>query len=35
MSSDKYFQMNKMQLMMFPVVACMSNRNIVKIRAEQ
>jgi hypothetical protein len=32
MSSDKYFRMNRMQLMSYPLMAWISNRNIEKIR---
>ena len=32
MSSDKYFRMNRMQLMSYPMIAKMSNRNIERIR---
>ena len=33
MSSDKYFRMNRMQLMSYPLIALLSNRNIEKIRS--
>ena len=32
MSSDKYFRMNRMQRMSYPMIAKMSNRNIERIR---
>lgn len=34
MSSDKYFQMNRLQLMSYPVMARISNRNIQRIRGQ-
>jgi hypothetical protein len=32
MSSDRYFRMNRMQLMSYPMIAKVSNRNIERIR---
>jgi len=34
MQSDKYTQMNRLQLMTFPMVAALSNRTIEKIRSD-
>jgi hypothetical protein len=34
MSSNKYIRMNRIQLMSYPIIAKISNRNIEKIRAE-
>ena len=33
MRSEKYTQMNRMQLMSFPMVAALSNRTIERIRS--
>jgi hypothetical protein len=34
MATDKYFRMNRLQLMSFPLIASMSNRNIERIRSK-
>jgi hypothetical protein len=35
MASDKYFRMNQLQVMVYPIMARMSNINIGKIRSQQ